>query len=391
MMRVNSIVLALFLGLATTSAGVAQQAADQAPQIKGIYLLTDFPALTVQAGGTSTVALRLHNYGLPPERLALSVDGVPQGWSATILGGGQPVSAAMPATGKDVALQLRLDVPANAQSGATLTVNARGANQNVSLPVAVALGKDLPAKLTVEPKLPALRGSPTSSFEYQLTVKNDSGRNLLVSLGAKAPQNFSTRFTEAYGSQELSSLPIEAGQSKDVKLAVRAPAQTGAGKIPVGVTVSAEGVSADAQVVMEIVGQAQLRLTGRDGVVSARAEAGNQTSIPLVVLNEGSAPAEGIELSGTAPSGWKVEFEPKQIERVAPGQRAEAQLLLTPSAKALAGDYMTTLRASARGDSASSDFRVAVATSTYWGMAGAGIIGIALLVMVGAIARFGRR
>jgi uncharacterized membrane protein len=388
-MRANTIVLALLLGLATTNA-IAQQAPEQA-QVKGLYLLTDYPALTVQAGGTSTVALRLHNYGLPPERLQLSVDGVPQGWTATILGGGQPVAAAMPATGKDVALQLRLDVPANAQGGATVTVNAKGTNQTISLPIAVALGKDLPAKLTLEPKLPALRGSPTSNFEYQLTVKNDSGRNLLVSLGAKAPQNFSTRFTEAYGSQELSSLPIEAGQSKDVKLAVRAPAQTGAGKIPVGVTVSAEGVSADAQVVMEIVGQPQLRLTGRDGVVSARAEAGNQTSIPIVVANEGSAPAEGVELSGTAPSGWKVEFDPKQVERIAPGQRAEAQLLLTPSPKALAGDYMTSLRAASRGESASSDFRVAVSTSTYWGMAGAGIIGIALLVMVGAIARFGRR
>jgi uncharacterized membrane protein len=389
-MRANAIILALILGLAATDASVAQQ--EQTPPIKGLYLLTDYPALTVQAGGTSTVSLRLHNYGLPPERLALSVEGVPQGWTATILGGGQPVAAAMPATGKDVTLQLRLDVPASATSGTqTLTVNARGGAQNIALPITVSLGKDLPAKLTLEPKLPALRGTPRSSFEYQLTVKNDSGRNLLVSLGAKAPQNFATTFTEAYGTQELSSLPIEAGQSKDVKLTVRPPAQVGAGKVPVAVTVSAEGVSADAQVVMEIIGQPQLRLTGRDGVVSARAEAGNQASIPIVVSNEGTAPAQAIELTGTAPSGWKVEFEPKQIEQIAPGQRAEAQLLLTPSAKALAGDYMTSLRASARSESASSDFRIAVATSTYWGMAGAGIIGIALLIMVGAIARYGRR
>jgi uncharacterized membrane protein len=389
-MRANAIILALILGLAATDASVAQQ--EQTPPIKGLYLLTDYPALTVQAGGTSTVSLRLHNYGLPPERLALSVEGVPQGWTATILGGGQPVAAAMPATGKDVTLQLRLDVPASATSGTqTLTVNARGGAQNIALPITVSLGKDLPAKLTLEPKLPALRGTPRSSFEYQLTVKNDSGRNLLVSLGAKAPQNFATTFTEAYGTQELSSLPIEAGQSKDVKLTVRPPAQVGAGKVPVAVTVSAEGVSADAQVVMEIIGQPQLRLTGRDGVVSARAEAGNQASIPIVVSNEGTAPAQAIEPSGTAPSGWKVEFEPKQIEQVAPGQRAEAQLLLTPSAKALAGDYMTSLRASGRGETASSDFRVAVSTSTYWGMAGAGIIGIALLIMVGAIARYGRR
>lgn len=391
-MRANVIILSLVLGLAATSSGLAQQSSEQAPPIKGLYLLTDYPALTVQAGATSTVSLRLHNYGLPPERLALSVSGVPQGWTATILGGGQPVAAAMPATGKDVSLQLRLDVPESAQSGTqTLTVTARGGSQEISLPIAVTLGKDLPAKLTLEPKLPALRGTPTSSFEYQMTVKNDSGRNLVVSLSAKAPQNFATKFTEAYGSQELSSLPVEAGQSKDIKLAVRPPARVGAGKFPVAVTVSAEGASADANVVMEIVGQAELKLTGRDGVVSARAEAGNQTSIPIVVSNEGTAPAEAVELSGSAPSGWKVEFDPKQIERIPPGERVEAQLLLTPSAKALAGDYMTSLRASSRGESASSDFRIAVATSTYWGMAGAGIIGIALLIMVGAIARYGRR
>jgi uncharacterized membrane protein len=34
---------------------------------------------------------------------------------------------------------------------------------------------------------------------------------------------------------------------------------------------------------------------------------------------------------------------------------------------------------------------VTVTTSTVWGMAGAGVIGIALLLMVGAVARFGRR
>jgi len=52
---------------------------------------------------------------------------------------------------------------------------------------------------------------------------------------------------------------------------------------------------------------------------------------------------------------------------------------------------VTTLRASARGESASQTFRVAVTTSTMWGIIGALLIGVALLVMVGAVARFGRR
>ena len=69
----------------------------------------------------------------------------------------------------------------------------------------------------------------------------------------------------------------------------------------------------------------------------------------------------------------------------------EVTALVTPTEKSLAGDYMTTLRASSRGETASTQFRVTVTTSTLWGIVGVGIIGIALLIMVGAVARFGRR
>jgi len=89
-------------------------AADTPRDIKGLYLMTDYPAVTVRPGTTSNIPLRLQNYGLGPERYQLSVTGVPSGWTATILGGGQPVAAAMPAPDASVALQLRLDIPANA-------------------------------------------------------------------------------------------------------------------------------------------------------------------------------------------------------------------------------------------------------------------------------------
>ena len=180
-------------------------AAEEAPAgVKGLFLLTDYPAVTVRPGTTSTVSLRLQNYALPPERLALSISGVPSGWTVTLLGGGQPVAAAMPATNQNVSLQLRLDVPANAAIGTqSLTVTAKGGTAEVSLPVAVTLAKELPAKLTMEPQLPSLRGNAKSSFEYQLNVKNDSGRNLVVGFAASGPPNFETSFTEQYGSQEI--------------------------------------------------------------------------------------------------------------------------------------------------------------------------------------------
>jgi uncharacterized membrane protein len=387
---------ASLFALATTVfclAAAPAVAADTPKDVKGLFLLTDYPAMSVQPGTTSTIALRLQNYGLSPERYSLSVADVPPGWLATLLGGGQPVAAAMPATDASVSLQLRLEVPATAGSGTkTLTVKAEGqGGTSVTLPIAVTLARDLPAKLKLEAPLPALRGTPKSTFDYQLTIKNDSGRNLTVSFLADAPKNFETNFTENYGSQQLTSIPIDAGQSKDIKLHVRPPSTAGAQRYQVAVTVSAEDASAKTNLSLEIVGQPQLIIASRDGLVSAKAEAGKTSTVPIVITNMGSAPADAVELSATPPTGWKIEFQPKTIERIDPGKDIEVQADIIPTATSLAGDYQATIRATSRGEATSTQFRIAVSTSNTWIMAGAGIIGVAVLFMVAAVARFGRR
>ena len=370
----------------------APRAEDAPPGIKGFFLLADYTAITVRPGSAATINMRLQNYALPPESLKLAVTGVPSGWTATLLGGGQPVAAAMPLTNQSVSLQLRLDVPAGAAMGTqTVTVTAAGGAAQVSLPISFTLAKDLPAKLSVESQLPSLRGTSKSSFEYQLNIKNDSGRNLVVSFAAQAPQNYETTFTEQYGSQEISSIPIEAGQSKGIKLKVRPPSTIGAGTYPVKVRVSAEDTAAEVSVALEIVGQPRLTITGQEGRLNGTATAGKESTLQIVVANTGTAPAEDIELGGTGPTGWKINFEPKTIDRIAPGQLKEVQAQITPSDKTIAGDYGATLRATTRADTASSDFRIAVTTSTLWGVAGVGIIAFALLIMVGAVVRFGRR
>src|SRR5580692_11242881 len=390
-MRCRFIAALVFAAAAAVAAPIAR--AEDAPKdVKGLYLMSDYPAVTLRPGETSTVNLRLHNYDVAPERLALSVGGVPAGWTATLMGGGQPVAAVMPATNASVSLELRLDVPKNAAVGTqTLTVTASGGATKAELPIEVTLAKDLPAKLTLTPQLPELRGTSKSSFEYQLGIKNDSGKKLTVSLSAQAPQNFDATFTEQYGSQELNAVPVDAGQTKDVKLKVTPPNTAAAGDYKVTARVGAEDASATADLGMTITGQPRLDISGREGLVSTRASAGQETSVPVVITNTGTAPADDIQLSGSAPSGWKITFDPKNVDRIAPNDNKEVQALITPTDKAIAGDYVTTIRAAARGESASTNFRVTVTTSTMWGIAGVGIIGVALLVMVGAVARFGRR
>ena len=392
-MRFGFIAAAAALAAVFAVAAKAEDAPKDAPKdVKGLYLMSDYPAVTVRPGETSNISLKLQNYGMAPERLNLSVGGVPSGWTATLMGGGQPIAAAMPATNASVSLELRLDVPKTAAIGTqTLTVSAAGGTTKLDLPIAVTLAKDLPAKLTLTPQLPELRGTSKSSFEYTLAIKNDSGKKLTVSLGVQAPKNFDASFTEEYGTQEVNAVPIDAGQSKNVKLKVTPPNTAAAGNYKVTARVSSEDTSATADLGLNITGQPKLSISGREGLVSTRASAGKQTPVPIVITNTGTAPADDVELSGSAPSGWKVEFNPKSIDRIAPNANKEVQALITPTDKSIAGDYVATISASARGKSASTDFRVTVTTSTMWGIAGVGIIGIALLVMVGAVARFGRR
>lgn len=384
---------ALVFASIVAAATIGRVNAQETPAgVKGIFLLSDFPAVTIRPGTTSSISLKLQNYGLAPERLALSIGNVPAGWTATLQGGGQPVAAAMPNTNQSVNLDLRLDIPGDAAAGTqTINVKAEGAGTAVTLPIAVSLAKDLPAKLSIQSQLPELRGSMRSSFDYQLAIKNDSGKRLVVSLASQAPNNFDVTFTEAFGSQELSAIPIEAGQSKDIKMRVRPPGNLSAGRYDVAAVVRAEDATAKTDVALVVSGQPKLEVSGREGLLSATAVAGSETSIPVAVSNTGTAAAEQIELSGTAPSGWKVTFEPRTIDSIAPGQTREVQALVTPASKAIAGDYAATLRAESKGESASANFRVAVTTSTMYGMAGFGIIGVALMVLLGAVARFGRR
>src|SRR4051794_23175781 len=139
--------LLAFVPLLTFAA--AAYAAER-PDVKGLFLLADFPAVAIQPGTTTNIPIKLQNLGLAPERFQLSVTDVPTGWTATLLGGGQPIAAAMPATDASVSLDLRIDAPANATGASqTIHVKAQGPAATVDLPIVISLAKELPAKLKV--------------------------------------------------------------------------------------------------------------------------------------------------------------------------------------------------------------------------------------------------
>ena len=383
------IAVSFLLAMSGTAAG----AADQQSTVTGLFVTTKYPVQTVKGGETTTVDVVVRNFKLPPQVLQLGMAETAQGWKASILGGGQPVAAVAVSPDSEERLQIRLEPPQGIGKGDyRFTLEAKNAQRDEKLPILLTIGDEVPAKLKLTTSIPAQRGTSTTSFKYRVTINNDSGRDATVALSADAPRNFQVNFTEAYGSQQVTSIPIEAGKTKDVEAALTIPRDTPANEYKLTLRAKTEQASAELPVSMTIVGQPRLAISGEGGRLSGEAYSGQSSQITIMLRNDGTEAARDIELSATTPEGWKSEFDPKQVPQLPAGGTQSVKVLLTPSEKAIAGDYQATVRASGAGGlSESANFRITVLTSTLWGAVAIGIIAIALLVVVFAVARFGRR
>ena len=191
----------------------ANAASGATQPLQGLWLTTDYPAFSAQASDKISVDLSLTNKALPPQRVALAVKGLPDGWHWDIEGGGHAITAAIAKTDNTLDLTLNLTPPKGAKkSDYKFDVVANADGKNLDLPISLTLTDAQPAKLTLKPKLPALRGSPKSTFDFNVTAKNEGQKDKTVNLLAKAPPGFDATFKEQYGSQELTEPAAQGGQ-----------------------------------------------------------------------------------------------------------------------------------------------------------------------------------
>jgi len=378
------------------SPGSAHAQANPRPatgqELQGLWLTTPYPVFYAQKGEEVNIGLSLANKGLAPQRVEFGLSGLPEGWQWQIEGGGKRVGAAIAGSDQTVDLSLKVTPAENATDETyRFTVTGRAGDRTLELPVAVTLSETEPAKLTLEPELPALRGTVRSSFDYQVAVTNDGQEDTVINLVSEAPPGFQVTFKERYGSQELTSLPLKAGEKKDLSVSVKAPENAQAGQYPVRVGAAGGNASAETQLVLDITGQPQLSLAGPGGRLSGDATAGEQRSFNFTVEKRGTAPARAVKFSASPPSGWKVEFSPEEIAELPAGETAEVAVNMTPSDQAIAGDYVVSVRANGDGASDNASFRVTVRTSTIWGVTGLGVIAAAVVVLGFAVTRYGRR
>jgi uncharacterized membrane protein len=357
--------------------------------VEGLTVTTPYPAVAVAPG--SDVNFELSVSTATPGRVDLAVDGVPEGWTATLRGGGFVVdgvqTSAEPAT-----VTLDVTVPAEASGDAELTVRATSGSLATDLPLSIRIEAEAAGDVTLTTDFPQLRGPSDSTYRFTMDLANDTPEDLTFAINAEAPPGWEAT-AQVTGQDQAASAIVEAGGSVGLEVEVTPPANAPAGAVPITVTAVSGARQVEAELSIEITGSFSMTLTTPDERLNLSGSAGTPIRQTIVVTNTGTAPLEGVALTASStPSGWTVSFEPSAtVTTVAPQGNQQVTAVIQPSGDAIAGDYQVSIDASNESATASQTFRVTVETSLLWG-----VIGIALIVVVLAglwfvFQRYGRR
>ncbi len=353
-----------------------------------LVLYTPYPGISAQPGSNITFPLTVRGSGF----VDLEVTSVPSGWTAGIYGDGMRIHRVYVPSDDAAEAELRVKIPSDAKSGSySLSVKASGAGGTANLPLSIRIDDDAGGADKIEVQYPSLSGPDTASFSFRGTLYNNSGRPRFYSLGADAPEGWQVSFKPAYQSNQITSLSLEAGKSQDLDIIVQPPKGVKAGKYTITAAAVYGSEVAKAELEVVISGTYRLELSTPSGRLNQDLTAGKKGALTLELENSGSANLQGINLSATAPSGWTVTFEPNTIEMLKSGEKKQVTAFITPSAKAIAGDYMVTINATAAETSDSADIRTTIHTSTLWGLVGVVIIIGVVAWVVTTFRKYGRR
>jgi uncharacterized membrane protein len=358
----------------------------------GLEVTTQYPAVVVAPG--NKVSFELKVTSTRDADVTLSLAGVPSGWTASILGGGYVVDAVAVGPGSAGEVRLDVSVPADAAAGSsTIRVNARGGGAQDTLPVTIRVNAEAAGTLTLTTSTPELTGASDKDFKFDLQLKNDTAQDVTVSASATGPTGW-TIDTTLTGATDAASTVVKTGASQSISVSVTPAEGTPADTYPIKVTATAGERTIEADLAIAVTGSYSMTLSTPGDVLSTRGSAGSATTQDFEITNTGTAPITNVTLEGTPPTGWTVTVNPeKGVPSIEPNATGKITATITPSADAVAGDYVVTFKSAATENTTgeSAQIRFTVETSPIWALVGIALIALILGGLFYVFRTYGRR
>lgn len=376
--------------------GTEKEKKDLPP--RQISVAPEYTSITVPEGEEVSIDVTVANQGRQDEVIDLSLPQVPKGWKARIKTYSFDVSGIFIPSDKSKSLSFKAEAEEGTGPGKYI-FGIKGQTQDGKLVSASHITvhvreKDKEKKskgVNLTTSYPVLQGPTDAKFEFSMEVENKTDKDGTFNLSAQGPTNWDINFKPSYEDKLISSLVLKAGARQSVAVAVKPYLLAEAGKYPIQIKVSAPEGTAEAELTVVLTGTHKIEVGTASGLLSLTAITGKPANMSFYIKNTGSAPQNNIKLLSFKPENWKVEFTPDKLDKLAPNELKQIEMVVTPSDQALVGDYSVAVGVEGEKASKNLEFRVTVKASTAGGLIGIAIIVLVVLGLVILFVRMGRR
>jgi len=371
---------------------------------KPFHLILSFTDVTVGPGQEFEMDVDVANPGKDPVLVLLKTESIPEGWVAGFHSRypSFPVRSVMVEGEKSKTLEFKVEVPDKVE-GKSYEIKVSASDRNGRLTTSETIAFRLSPKkvetggLKTESQYPDLTGPSNQTFKFSVDLKNETDKDLTAALAGEAPTEWRVRIKPQFEDNVISSIALKKDSSQTLSIEIDPPALAKAGEYPVTFKARSGSFTAERQFKVNLTGTHDLIM----GVptlgntlalrLNTAVTVGKKTDVEFLIANTGTAPLLNLAFDSTKPQGWSVEFEPKMIDSLKPGDIQKVTTTIQTSDRTIAGDYLLTVSSDSPDARKSIDFRVTVATPTLWGWIGAGIVAAVVLGLGLVFVRLGRR
>ncbi|WP_047982894.1 COG1470 family protein [Ornithinibacillus californiensis] len=354
-----------------------------------VSVYTPYTGLSVTPGEDIEYSVDIINSGETIETVEFELNGLPEGWEHQISASGTNIQELSIRPNSEESIRLVITVPLQVEKGVYEFDLVADGTSTSSLGMMVNVTEEGTFKTNFTTEQPNMQGHADSTFEYSTTLKNQTAEQQHYSLTSQAPNGWNTQF-KADG-KGVTSVTVEPNEEKTVEVVITPAKNAKADTYTIPVKAQSGATASEIELEAVITGSYGLTLTTPDGLLSDDVTAGGDTIIDLVVENTGTVDLTEIDLNGSTPPKWEVEFDQPTISTLKAGEKTTVKATLTAPKDAIAGDYATTFSVQTAEATSEANFRMSVKTSTAWGFIGVAIIVIVIGGLYYIFRKYGRR
>jgi uncharacterized membrane protein len=365
-----------------------------------IMVAPEYPSIVVAEEEDVSVDFIVTNGGRRNETINLVITSIPKGWKAWFKTYSFKVGGVYVESDSTKNVSFKAEPEAGTGPGKYLfpikAVTRDGRlSASSELIITVEKKKEVKEKkakgINITTSYPVLEGPTDAKFEFSIDVENKTDEEAIFNLAYEGPKDWDINFKPSYEDKYFTSLRIKKGQSQSMAVAVKPYILAEPGEYPIKVKVSSDKAAGEVMLKVVLKGTYKLDAGTADGRLSLNAYQGKGANVSFYVKNSGSAEQNGIKFLTFKPENWKVEFSPKGVDTLAPGDLKQVEMTITPAEQALVGDYSVGVNVQGEKSTKSMEFRVTVRASTAWGWIGIIIIVAVVAGLVFLFVRMGRR